>query len=363
MTRRAVLFVLLAATACGSVTNLETASVARSAPTPSPTLQPTATSPSSPILAIVSGSRTMALIDSNGLRKASWSFHEPAFRPNQAMPFTSASRSRVYFLDSGYELSFVSHDGASAVVRPMAVQPNEEETFSVSPDDQWIAVSVFTYDLPPAGAVDQTPTFAHMQMYVEQLGDLSAAHRSQIFASNTVAEFPIGWVNGHLLVALAKPVCCQMPPLNPYGGSEYHVVDANNGDGLLTLCSAGHEPEGPVEPFGVACKGLGADFYAWDGSALPAPAAIPQPGYGLNAPSPDGRLMAVAQDQISIWGPRGGSRNLPASGTVYGWLDGTHLVIQETGKSSLSLFDLTSDSAIDLSDATEFLGTLPAALS
>lgn len=330
--------------------------LAQSTPSPSPSASPSTQATPSPsgVLAVVSGNRgnSISLVDENGKTVASAITAVASFLPNQVMPATSASRARVYYLNGGVDVRFLAPDGSSGHVTNLKLNPaNEQAGFSVSPDDQRIAVSVFTFS---------GTTYAGMRLYVE---DLAGANHLDIFSSTTLAEFPIGWVGHELVLAVSKPNCCQSYSPNPYGATEYHVINATTADRLVTLCGGDYAPEGPVEPFGVMCAFGGANFKSWDGSILPTPAAIPLPGPMLNAASPSGQRVAVGQANISIWGPNGASTNLNVSGTVYGWLDNDHLVIQKTGASQLSIVTVSTQASVDTKDATAYLGTLPAALS
>lgn len=371
--RRVILaLTLLAASGCGGPVTFQQSSSTASAPRiESPSPQPTA--PPSNVLAIVSGPAStpgggasfvtsISLVNSNGSTIATAHVPEPPFRPNAAMSWTSASRTRVYYLSGGFVVNYLGPDGSTGGAHSLPVLPNEEAGFSVSPDDKRIAVSIFSYTLPPSDAVSGTqPTYNGMRLYVEDLQ--GGGHHVDIFSSATVAEFPIGWVAGHIVLAVTKPVCCQSLQINPYGATSIHIVNPDNGDRLLALCTGSHVPEGPIEPFGVMCTELGASFWAWDGTQLPTPAAIPLPGDRLNAASPDGTRVAIGQDEISIWGPRGSSYSLHVSGHVYGWLDENHIVIRKLDSTMLSVFDLQSQAVTDLPGATSYLGTFPAALS
>jgi hypothetical protein len=292
----------------------------------------------------------------NGKTVASAITAVAAFLPDTVMPSVSASRTRVYYLNGGVDVRYLAPDGASDHITYLKLNPtNEQAGFSVSPDDTRIAVSVFTYDLT------SPPTFKGMRLYVE---NLDGTNHLDIFSSTSLAEFPVGWVGGHLILAVSQPVCCQQRPINPYGASAYHVVNADNADRLVTLCSPDAAPEGPIEPFGVLCGSTGPpSFLSWDGGPLRAPAAIPSPGPHLNAASPDGQLVAVSQATISIWGPNGGNDNLTVSGDVYGWPDNTHVVMRATGDAWLSILSLDTRSTTAVSGAAEYLGTFPAALS
>jgi len=370
MRRSLVALALLAAsgyggpvTITGTSTTTSPASAARAAETPSP--QPPG-KPSPGVLAITSGADgTVSLIGAGGTTVARANSSPASFRPNAWAPWTSASLTRVYYLNSGSEVRYLAPDGSTGLVTRLTVQPNQEVGFAVSPDDKRIAVSVFSHAQPPAAAVSGIqPSYNGMRLFVEDL--VGGGNLVDIFSSPTVAEYPIGWSAGRLVLAVSQPVCCQNPPTNPYAAGSYHVANPANRDRLITICGPGDIPAGPVEPVGIMCwptNGNGPYYVHWDGTLFPPPAAVPAPGRYLDALSPDGQLAAVGQDVISIWGPRGSSQNLKVSGYVFGWLDQDHLVIQKSGASTLSILDLRTSSTTELPQATSYLGTFPAALS
>jgi hypothetical protein len=351
---------LLLTTACGTVASgPRVASQPRSGATPSAI----PSQPGAQVLAVVSGpDHTVSLRGLDGTTIASATAQPTPFRPNAAMAWTSVSSTRVYYLNSGVEIRFLAPNRTTGLAHTLTLQQNQEAGFSVSPDDSRIAISIFTYTPAPSNAVGATPpAYNGMRLYVEDLQ--GGGHHEDIFASPTLAEFPIGWQGGHLVLAVTTPVCCRPPQLNPYGATSIHVVNPDTADRITALCVNGHVPEGPVETFGVICTELGAQFWTWDGVQLPPPAAVPYPGDRLNAVSPDGTRVAVGQDTILIMGPYGGGYSLGISGLVFGWLDASHVVIQKLGASSLSIVDVSTRTTADLAGASSYLGPFPPAIT
>jgi hypothetical protein len=273
--------------------------------------------------------------------------------------WTSASLKRLYYIDAGYYIRFLGLDGSKGVITQINVQADEEAGFAVSPDDKRIAVSIFSY--APSPDSPQAPSYNGMRLYVEDLE--GGGHHQDIFDSTTVAEFPIGWTGGNLVIAVSTPQCCQKPQLNPYGATTFHIANPDTGRRLVALCRDGQEPSGPIETFGVMCTERGALFWRWDGTEVMGLAAMPYPSKYLNAVSPDGTDVAVgrAQGTISLLGKRG-NIGLGISGYVYGWLDSDHIIFGRERQTSLSIYDLQTKRSVDVA-ASKYLGTLPTRIS
>ena len=365
-----LILVVVLLTACGSV--VPRAATVTPSPSPAATSQPPPTPSRSDFLAIVGGPKntSVSLVASDGTVVATAPVDLPAFWMHTQMSWTSASRTRLYYLD-GSEVRFLAPDGSTGLATKIALGPTEQPGFAVSPDDASIAVSVFSYTLvsgPPASA-----TYKGMRLYVEDLH--GGGHHVDIFSSTTVAEFPIGWTSGRLILAVSGPNCCRARTINPYDATSYHVVDPATGTRLASLCEVGAGPEGPVEPAGVICMKTEPEFLRWDASHFLAPAAISDPTPFLNALSPDGTRVAGSQGQASIriWGPRGSGGAIEESGYVVGWLDNDRIVFEQLTNHALSVAKIvpgvTSTRLWDVGAIAEiagggvYLGTFPAAVT
>jgi hypothetical protein len=293
-------------------------------------------------------------------------------RVHALMPWHSATRKRLYYLD-GTLVRFIGPGKVTGTVTNIALGEFEQAAFSVSPDDQRIAVSVLSY-APVIPSISYS--YKGMRLYVEDLS--GGGHHVDIFTSATVAEFPIGWTGGRLVMAVSIPVCCNTPEtnqqINPYAATSYHVVDPATGNRLSSLCESSSGPEGPVGSSGVICLTAGGPpkFQRWDGSLFGPPAAVPNPSQYLNALSPDGTRVAVGGIPIRTLGPSGANTSLRESGYVFGWLDVDRIVFGRAGSNgfagsnSFSVLDLKSGASIDLPvgrDRGIYLGTFPPAIS
>jgi hypothetical protein len=353
--------VLLVVSACGAVP-VGSNTVANATPAPSPSAQQASPRPSpvysppppSAFFAIVAGPKrsTISLVDSNGVVLASAAVDPAPLVADPYMSWTSASLTRLYFLNAGTEVRFLAPDGTSGTATRIVVGANEQAGFAVSPDDKRIAVSIFTY----------APSFSGMRLYVEDVQ--GGGHHVDIYSSPTAAEFPIGWTGGRLVVAVTTPDCCQAVPINPYGATTYHVVDPDTGNRRLTMCDL---PGGPIEPVGVICFAYGPrGFEHWDGTTFLPPAAVQwYPGY-FDAMAPDGTRVAIGADTMRINGPQGADVLLVAvgRGNVFGWLDADRIIYERDPGGPLRLYDLISESVTDISPASStYLGTFPPPIS
>jgi hypothetical protein len=329
-------------------------------PSPQPSASPTRSS----VLAIVGGPKgtSVSLVASDGSVVATALVDPAPFLPNAVMSWTSASRTRLYYLNAGSEVRYLAPDGTSGTATRIALGANEQAGFSVSPDDTKVAVAIFSYASPPA----QGPTigaYAGMRLYVEDLQ--GGGHHVDIFSSPTLAEFPIGWTAGRLVLAVGEPTCCQALTLNPYAATSYHVADPGTGNQLASLCDNSTGPGGPVEPIGVVCFENGPPVYQrWDGTFFNPPTAVTTPIPYLVALALDGGRFAAGGDPMHVEGPRGADVRLGDRGYVFGWLDADRFVYQRDIGSPLRVFHVPTGSAVDISPGfSAYLGTFPAAIS
>jgi hypothetical protein len=244
-------------------------------------------------------------------------------------------------------------------VTRIAVGASQQAGFAVSPDDKRIAVSIFDYSSTNGS---QSPTFNGMRLYVEDVQ--GGGNHIEIFSSTTVAEYPIGWFKGLLVLAVSSPVCCDRTPLNPYAATSYHVVRPDTGDRIASLCDKTNGPEGPVVPAGVICRANGSAplWLRWDGTQAPVATAATAPYPYLNALSPDGSRVAAGGNKIRILGSQTDDL-ISESGYVFGWIDLQHIVFSRLGADDLVIFDFQTRTSVSLPGQIAYLGTLPAAIS
>jgi hypothetical protein len=283
------------------------------------------------------------------------------------IPWTSTSLTRLYFLSGASEIRFLDRSGASASVTRIPVGANEQAGFAVSPDDKRIAVSIFSYSPPQSPApLSASLQYTGMRLYVEDLQ--GAGHHIQIFTSSTLAEFPIGWSAGRLVLAVSIPLCCTGTPLNPYAATSYHLVNPDTAIRLVTLCERPGfgAPVGPIETFGVMCPDQNGEptFLTWEGVKLPPTVVLPSPSLYQNAMSPNGKEFAIGSESVIVIVARAiGDHRIGEAGWVFAFLDDDTVVFKRTSANHLSTFHVPDGPATDLPDALNYLGKLPAAVT
>lgn len=249
------------------------------------------------------------------------------------IPLVSVSRSRAYYLDGNSLVKSLAPNGAFASVARVPGGPHARVAVAVSPDDRRIAVGMLTY----ANPYQSSPTNlgVRTRVYVEDL--VGGGHHVELFASTRVLEWPVGWHNGALVLAVSDAPGTQQGNSNPYfalGG--YHVVSAATGQRLAVLCApnaAGTDGYalGPLAPAGALClRGKTLYVTAWTGGARLFARADVNPFPGGAALAPDGGRVAASINGaarlvvISADGRRT-TTSVPANATVLGWIDATHL--------------------------------------
>jgi hypothetical protein len=242
---------------------------------------------------------------------------------NYQLPETSVSATHVYYLDGEADVKSLSPAGTVALVRHFDVAANSNLAFAVSPDDRRIAVAVITY-ATGLGAVPFS-----LSLWVEDLG---GGHRTEVFTSTSVVEWPVGWHADNLVVAIGDPGV--YTGFNPYGAVEYHLVDSATWTRQAVLTCA----FGPLVAAGTACwKRTVLGRQDWTGTIInyrldPAgPLSRIQATY--LALSPDGRQIAGGLKVGSDGGYdtelfEDGAESLLVPGAApLGWLDGSRLLV------------------------------------
>jgi hypothetical protein len=265
------------------------------------------------------------------------------------MPSVSASSTRLYYLDGDSSVMFLKPDGTSGAATTISVDSNSAAVFAVSPDDSRIAVAVITFPFP-----------AKTRIYVEDL--TGGGHHIDLFSSGTVLEWPVGWHQGHLVIAVGA----NAHPQNAYDGfiygySGYHVADASTGTRLATICD-GYMASVPPVPAGTVCANYpNFEVSDWSGTTRPAPA---DQGCGGGALSPDGSMIADCQGSPAVVTlvVQGGTQIATQfSGTPVGWIDSTHVVLS-AANGDLSIVDARAFTMTAIQAQGFFGGTIPGAL-
>ncbi|HSP10067.1 MAG TPA: hypothetical protein VLU92_10780 [Candidatus Dormibacteraeota bacterium] len=247
-------------------------------------------------------------------------------------PPVSASNDQVYFRDGDTKIRMVVPPASAADVTTVPGSSTVVSFFSVSPDDQRIAVLV--EDLSGASTIG-------LRLYVEDLH--GGGHHSDIYTASTpkaklaTTLWPMGWHQGALVLAL-MPACTFEPAgLTP---SEWHVSNVSNGARIATIRAAGCTLSYWPSPAGVGCinaQGV-TTLFDWSGKVTsvtgPPTAGV---GYVLTGVSPAGQ-SAFFSTGAAVGAPAPTTQILQLGpgpyATVQGhsactWIDEDHLLAQD----------------------------------
>src|ERR1700687_4143749 len=142
-------------------------------------------------------------------------------------PPVSASADQSYFRDGDTKIRYITPSGQTGDATTVPGSASLISFFSVSPDDQRIAVVVG--DLSAAGTIS-------LRLYVEDLS--GGGHHADIYTTTTPKDktgttlWPMGWHEGLLLLALVTACTFEPAGLSP---SEWHVSDAVTAARRVTL--------------------------------------------------------------------------------------------------------------------------------
>jgi hypothetical protein len=280
-------------------------------------------------------------------------------------PLVSSSDTRLYFLNGDGEVRFLKSDGATGVATHLPGSGQVRAAFAVSPDDRRIAVSLLDYSTQPI----------HLRIYVEDLAG-GGNHVDIFSATSGIAEWPVGWRDGDLVVAVG-PIAVQNVWPNPYNAGNsggpgpndaYHLVDPATGTRLAAIGSDCNF--GPLTVAGTGCRSAtGAADLRWDGQRQ----GFTRPDNVEPGPvSPDGSRMAGAGQQppfpiVLLSASSTGAAGV--DGNPLGWIDDTHLVFGTLDGTSYvgdAVLDTVSGQKVAVDTGRQYLsffGSLPGGLS
>src|SRR5260370_6366280 len=212
----------------------QTTTGAIKSPSPMTSASPTSSAvpcPSAATYGLLIAAGKLEMIGPTGCIRASAGVNAPSPRtcaaglPALLAPPVSASNTRVYFRDGDTRIRSLKDDQEIADVTTVPGSTTTLSFFSVSPDDQRIAVVV--EDLAPAETIG-------LRVYVEDL--VAGRHHADIYAST----IPMGggltlWPLGCHQAAIVMPLgllCSGGPIPSPSG---WHVVNAMTTIRLATL--------------------------------------------------------------------------------------------------------------------------------
>jgi hypothetical protein len=219
-------------------------------------------------------------------------------------PPVSASNDQVYFRDGDTRIRMMVPPASSVDVTTVPGNQSVISFFSVSPDDQRIAVLV--EDLSGSATIS-------MRLYVEDLH--GGGHHADIFTTTTpkgkggTTLWPMGWHQSRLVLALWAACAFEQVPYP----SSWHVVDAATANRLAVIGDANCVPSVWPSPTGVACFDSAAgkvQVYDWAGKL----GSTLTTQIGATEVSPSGHVLAA--------GSGGGLGNPSPTTTIVG-VDGT----------------------------------------
>ncbi len=289
-------------------------------------------------------------------------FNIPGAAPPN-LPVVSASSTRLYYLSGNNQVRDLEADGSTHFVATLPQAPHTLIAFSVSPDDQQLAVVVLTYTLVSEPSRSGSGTYlvpsapVHIRLYIQ---DLRSGKHHEVF-STTTAKFsdpliwPVGWRGSALILAVGDTAEQQGPP-NPYDAwFGYHVASVSDGTRLANVCTTSTTPgqsalaAGPLVTTGSLCMGQGsptngAALYlkGWDESCtwFSSSSDLYFNGFAL---APNGSRVAAynTKTQTLIFLPRLPGRPQPGSPQTLipttitqsplGWIDANDLVLEDYG--------------------------------
>ena len=226
-------------------------------------------------------------------------------------PPVSATSDKVFFRDGNTQIKYLTPDGETGDATTVPGGASKVSFFSVSPDDQRIAVLV--EDLSPATKINLT-------LYVEDL--IGHTNHSVIYTNSSPklksgnTLWPMGWHNGLLVLAVWPPCTFEPAGLMP---TEWHVSNATTAVRVATISRNACIPSYWPSPAGVTCVDLTVDqggtgvayIFDWSGklrASVPAQKDLAfqsglspsgqnyflAPGLGIGAPPPSTLIGNVA---------------------------------------------------------------------
>jgi hypothetical protein len=242
-------------------------------------------------------------------------------------PPVSATNDKVFYRDGNTNIKFLTPNGQTGTATTVPGSATKVSFFSVSPDDQRIAVLV--EDLSPA-------TTIKLSLYVEDL--IGHAHHSVIYTNSTpklkngITLWPMGWHQGLLVLAVWAPCTFEPAGLVP---TEWHVSNATTAVRVATIGSNGCIPSYWPSPAGVACVDSSthqANRYDWAGHVTAGTTTqvadfqsglspsgrsmFLTPGQGIGAPPPSTRIVVLGT---------GGASSVQGH-SACAWIDEDHLL-------------------------------------
>ena len=245
-------------------------------------------------------------------------------------PPVSATADKVFYRDGNTKIKYLTPDGQTGDATTVPGGASKVSFFSVSPDDQRIAVVV--EDLSPA-------TTINISLYVEDLN--GHTNHSVIYTKtapklkNGTTLWPMGWHQDELVLAVYPSCTFEPAGITP---SEWHVSNSKTAVRIATIASNNCWLSAAPSPAGVACITATdvATMYDWAGKVLATtgPGSQAGTGYTQTGLSPTGESIFFAVG-VAIGAPAPVTRIVQLGPgpfatvqghTACGWIDEDHLL-------------------------------------
>jgi hypothetical protein len=277
------------------------------------------------------------------------------------LPTISASNTRVYFADGPTAIRYLGRDGTTGLATTLPVMgAKARAVFSVSPDDQRIAIGVFDWSLP-------------VMISIVSIQDLHGGGNSVEVRRSTFPLYgwPVGWHAGNLVLA-RMPAFGGAP--NPNAAQAYSVLNPATGEDLGFLGGMTCPVVGPLSRAGTACVAARCHCIMavdWSGTQTPTYTYADPAELNWAALSPDGHALIVSESYgpktgVGIW--RDGSVAFMASysGTRSQWLDESHTIVDcaagDAGGECFGIQDLLTQTTVDVKLPGSIVGVIPGGL-
>jgi hypothetical protein len=274
--------------------------------------------------------------------------------PHASMPLISTSTGRVYHLDGDTDVRFLSPDGSTGLATHVPGSSQAVAMFSVSPDDQRIAVSVINYLTTPVSD----------RLYVEDLR--GGGHHINLAVPASTYLWPAGWHAGRLVVGTVNAT--------PYFGfytpipriTAFELLDPATGNVVTTLNGECAPAASLPSPAGVACETprgavgvidwTGASKVWASGDVFAGGASLSIDGATLAA-SGQGAILRLIKSPASGGAVTSVGGGYPEDG---GWIDATHLVLRV--RCCESILDVSNGASAPLPENGVLAARLPGSL-